>query len=130
MRFEIPARTEFPEEYSAFYGENPKIFSNHPLSILTYSLTIFSISILAGYEYMSRKKTESKASLFFRFDQIVWPSLLGGSSLIRPRLFLLTDICSPVRSSEALISVGIKRIWGPARTRDHLELIGESVIRL
>jgi hypothetical protein len=46
MRFEIPARTKFPEEYSAFYGENPKILSNHPLSILTDGLALSKKGLL------------------------------------------------------------------------------------
>jgi len=60
MRFGIPARTEFPEKYFAFYGETPRILSNHPFSVLTYRLALFLTSILAGHEYMSRKKTKAR----------------------------------------------------------------------
>ena len=40
-----------------------------------------------------------------------------------------TDICSPVRSSEVLICVGIKWIWGPARTGDIIYLNSRECIR-
>jgi len=81
MRFEIPARTDLPQEHFTFHGKTQKSFPITPLPILTYGLASSLILILAGSGWKSRKKMKARFLYSSALsDKIVWPSVFAGSS--------------------------------------------------